>query len=329
MERYPTVSVVVPVRNRQSDIHDCLESILGLDYPSFETITVEDGSTDKTREKISQYPVKLVEGDRLGAYAARNKGIQAARGEIVAFTDSDCVVDRCWLKNLAECYYDDRIGGVGGQVLPHDSNQIIARFMGLGPQEIFDSPKRVRLGTPNSSRFLSTGLGSGNMSFRRSVLNAVKGFSEDMVKCGDYELCWRVQKAGYQLIFEPKAIVYHKPRSTLSDLVMQFFRFGMSQPELLKKQGDGYSYFELKSYLFPIRSFRCILPIQMLVTIDVFNLATLCLILTPLFPQMLYLFAVSSLMFAWYAMKKWKEALDKTRNMKLVLAFPFLHVIRS
>ena len=319
----------MPVRNRENDVADCLESLQQLDYPSFEIIVVDNESTDSTREIISRYPVQLTQQTRTGAYAARNEGIELAKGEIVAFTDSDCVVDKGWLKNLADCYSDDLVGGAGGQVLASKSDRLVGTFQGLGPQEIYDSPRRVQLGVHDTNRFLSTGLGSGNMSFRLSVLKQMNGFSEDMIKCGDYELCWKVQRAGYNLVYEPRAIVYHKPRSSLKQLMTQFFQFGMSQPQLLKKQQDGYSYFELKTYLFPPRAWRGKLSIQMLVTIDFFNLATLCLVLVLINPEFVFLFGIFFLICLKQAWTKTKEVSSFALRTKLLLMFPFLHALRS
>lgn len=313
--------------NGEETIGACLDSLLELDYPAFEVIVVDDASTDKTYEIISRYPVKQVFGERIGAYAARNVGIEIAKGEIVAFTDSDCVVDKKWLRNIVTPYASDLVGGVGGPVLPLEAHNTIGKFVSLGPQEIFQSSRRVKLQKP-SSLFMRSGLGSGNMSFRRMVLEEVRGFADDMVKCGDYELCWRVQRAGYQLIYEPEAITYHKPRSSLSKLIVQLFEFGMSQPILLKKQQDRNSYIELRSYLFRPRGIRCKLPIQMLVTVDLFNLAVLGLVLALFYTMMIYVFLLCSIMIAWYAVRMWKETL-KMRSIRLFFVFPFLQVIRS
>lgn len=329
MQNYPFISIVVPVRNREKDIAESLESLKQLDYPSFEIIAVDNESTDRTREIISRYPVQLTEQPRRGAYAARNRGVELAKGEIVAFTDSDCVVDKGWLKSLADCYSNDLVGGAGGRVITFKSDSLVGTFQGLGPQEIFDSPRRVELGPQNTSRFLSAGLGSGNMSFRLSVLKEVNGFSEDMYKCGDYEICWRIQKAGYELVYEPKALVYHKPRYSVKELVTQFFQFGWSQPQLLKKQEDGYSYFELKTYLFPTRGFRRKLPIQMLITIDFFNLATLSLVLILVNPEFVFLFGIFGLICLKQAWTKTKEISSFALRAKVLLVFPLLHALRS
>jgi cellulose synthase/poly-beta-1,6-N-acetylglucosamine synthase-like glycosyltransferase len=328
-KKHPTISVLVPVRDEQDDLRECLNSLMTLDYPSIEIIVVGDGTVDKTREIISRYPVRLFAAKGVGAYAARNIGIGVAKNEILAFTDSDCVVDRAWLKNLAACYTDDRVGGAGGRVLALKSTRLVEAFQSLGPQEIFDSSKRVELGAMNTNRFLVSGLGSGNMSFRLSVLKEVNGFSEDMSKCGDYEICGRIQKAGYKLVYEPKAQVRHKPKSSVTQMITQFYQYGKSQPQLLKKVQDVHSYFELKTYLFPTRSLRLKLPIQMLITIDFFNLATLSLILVLLSPKFLLLSGALALMCLKQAWTKTREVSTPAMRVKLLLVFPFLHALRS
>lgn len=323
----PFVSVVVPTLNAGETIWACLKSLVDLDYSLFEIIIVDGGSNDGTCEIISKYPVRLVSGRKLGAYAARNLGSEVARGDVIAFTDSDCIVDRQWLKNLAKHYADEMVGGVGGKVLSCSADTIVGRFLSLGEQEVLHASRCFRL--PNrESAFMTLGFGSGNMSFRKTALTDIKGFAEDMIKCGDYEACSRVQRAGYQLVYDPEAVTYHKPRRNLSQLMVQMFEFGLSQPKFLTKQNDGYSYFQLRSYIFRSRQVRLKLPIQMLVTVDFFNLAALCLVLAIFYPTLIYLFIGLFLMIGGYALSKWKQAL-KFKSVGLFLLFPLLHLIRS
>lgn len=326
----PTVSVVIPVRNSAKVVGDCLDSVMKLDYPTFEVIVVDDASSDNTIETVSRYPVKLLSmKEKLGAYEARNRGVDVASGQIVAFTDSDCVVDPNWLRNLLSCYTDERIAGVGGRVLAFKSDGLLGIFQGLGPQEVFHSQKQVQLNSLNTSRFLVRGIGSGNMSFRLSALKELSGFSSDMIKCGEFELCWRVLNAGYSIIYTPEALTYHKPRSSILGIVQQFYQFGKSQPQLLKKEPDDYSYLELKSYLFPVRGFKRKLPVQMLVTIDFFNLAGLSLVLAFLNPTLLILFALFGLACVKQAWTKTETVTSLTMRAELLLLFPFLHALRS
>ena len=327
MKQSPFISIVVPVLNREDHIARCLDSLMELDYPSFEIIVVDNGSTDRTREIVSQYPVKMIVEKRLGSYSARNKGIETGQGKIIAFTDSDCIVDRSWLTNLVQGYSEDAVGAVGGQVLPYETEGLIDQFLSLGPLQVFHSNKTVTV-ERKRNRFLSGGLGSGNMSFRSNVLDEVNGFSTDLTVCGDYDLSWTVQRAGYQIIYEPKAIVYHKLRTTLPQLVRQFFGLGESEPHLLKMQPEGFSYIGIKTYILPNYEFRCKLPVQTLLNIDFLNLATLGLFLAVVYPRLLYVLGTIFLVACWQTWRKTREIVNKTQSIRWFLLFPMLNIIR-
>jgi len=324
----PFVSVILPVLNREASIGKCLRSLQEVDYDSFEILVIDGGSTDGTREIASRYNVRLISQRRAGPYAAMNEGIEQAHGEILAFTHSDCTVQKDWLTKLVACY-SNGVGGVGGRVLSQDSDSMVGKFLSLSPQQNYDSSSRVELGTPNKHRFGTIGLSSGNMSFRRCVLREVGGFAEDVVKLGGHYISWKIQRAGYVLVYEPHAVVRHEPRSTLTEFIRVFYRVGMGQPMLLKKQPDKYSYVEVKTYLLPARGVRCRLPIRALVTFDLFNLATFALVVAILYPPSLFLFGISFLIISPLVLKRMKEASDRFRSTRLLLLFPFLHVVRS
>lgn len=329
MEKDSFISVIVPVLNRENDIGRCIESLLALDYPSFEVIVVDNGSSDKTQDIVSNYPVKMVVEEKGGAYAARNTGIGIAQGEIIAFTDSDCVVDKDWLRNLSRNYTDEIVGGVGGHLLPYKPSTIVEEFLSFSPLRIFHSPESVVI-QRQANRFISGALGSANMSYRKNVLKEVGGFCEEFaVHCGAYDLCWRVQRAGYEVIYESKAMVSHKLRSSLSQLIKQFFCFGRCQPQLLKKQPGGFSYIKIKTYLLPTREFRCKLPIQVLITLDFCNLMILGLILIFIHPFFLYLSLAVLLAISWGTWCSAKQVIRKTGKLRWFLLFPFLHLLRN
>jgi glycosyltransferase involved in cell wall biosynthesis len=110
-------AVVVPTFNRKAVLRQCIEALAKQDYPDFEVIVVDDGSTDQTSEMIvDEFPkVRFLTQDHRGPAAARNRGVAGARGEIIAFTDDDCVAPRNWLTRLADGYArHPRVAGVGG-----------------------------------------------------------------------------------------------------------------------------------------------------------------------------------------------------------------------
>ncbi len=117
----PFVSVIIPVLNEERVIRECLNSLVELDYPPErrEILVVDNGSTDRTAEIIKTFPVRYLWEERRGASAARNKGIEASKGEILTFTDADCVVTTGWLREVVKAIDEEGVGGVAGEVVAY------------------------------------------------------------------------------------------------------------------------------------------------------------------------------------------------------------------
>ena len=114
----PAVSVIVAARDAEATLGACLASLRALDHPSYELIVVDNGSTDATRAIAAAHDgVRVLDEPRRGPAAARNTGIEAARGDVVAFTDADCVVDPRWLTKLTAALEDRRDRVAGGRIL--------------------------------------------------------------------------------------------------------------------------------------------------------------------------------------------------------------------
>ena len=126
-DKFPTVSIVVPVYNAESTLALCLGSLINLDYPSerLEILVVDNNSRDSSREIISRFPVICLEEKIQTSYAARNRGIAEAKGEIIAFTDSDCIVDAKWLRNLLSGFQGEDIGCCAGEVVPFNPRSLV------------------------------------------------------------------------------------------------------------------------------------------------------------------------------------------------------------
>src|SRR5207247_2904335 len=140
LSRYPKVSSVVACYNGASTLKPCLESLTRLAYPNYEVILVDDGSTDSTPEIAKEFPgVRCIRQDNHGLSVARNTGIAAATGEIVAFTDSDCRADADWLYYLVGDLLSGQWAGVGGHnFLPPDDSSVAAAVMAApgGPAHV-------------------------------------------------------------------------------------------------------------------------------------------------------------------------------------------------
>lgn len=240
----PRASVVVATRERASQLARALDSLLGQDHPDYEILVVDNNpATDQTRELVEQrykaLGVRYVVEPVPGLAAAHNRGVAAAHGEILAFTDDDVIADRRWLSSLAAPFADDpRLGCVTGLILPARLTtpaQILLEShggftKGFAPRH-FD-PRRPPADEPLFP-FTAGRFGSGaNMAFRASALRAVGGFDPATgtgtpAKGGDDLYAFaRVVVAGHRLSYTPEALVWHHHRETWQDLENQAYGYG-------------------------------------------------------------------------------------------------------
>ncbi len=205
---WPSVSVVVCAYNAASTLDDCLTSLQAVDYPRFEVIVVNDGSTDDTGAIARRYPgVRVVDVPNGGLSAARNIGMSEATGEIVAYTDADVRVDAQWLSYLVQpLLTPDFVGSGGPNVVPADDPwvaQCVARAPGGPTQVLLDD--RTAEHVPGC-----------NMAFRREALLAVGGFNPVYLRAGDdVDICWRLQAKGLRIGFASAALVWHHHRNSV------------------------------------------------------------------------------------------------------------------
>jgi glycosyltransferase involved in cell wall biosynthesis len=132
----PFVTVLIPTFNRKEALKGCLESLFIQTYPrdKFEIIVVNDGSTDGTENLLEEYekkaPCKLkwYNQSNSGIGAARNLGIKKSVGEILCFIDDDCIADKNWIKNMVNCFSDNKIGGIGGKIVARKVETIAEKY---------------------------------------------------------------------------------------------------------------------------------------------------------------------------------------------------------
>lgn len=237
LARTPKFSVVVASYNGDRTLKACLDSLQRLNYPDYEIILVDDGSTDTTAQIASLYPkVRYFRHTRnLGLSVARNTGIAAATGEIVAFTDSDCRADEDWLYYLAAEFVNGEFIGLGGPNLlpPEDSRVATAVMVSPG------GPAHVMLTDRQAEHIPGC-----NMAFYRNALIEVGGFDPIFTKAGDdVDICWRLQHAGYKLGFSPAAFVWHYRRSTIRAYLRQQQGYGEAEAMLVRKHPEYFNSF--------------------------------------------------------------------------------------
>ncbi len=232
------ISIVIPTYDRKDLLRRCLTAATGQDYPDCEVIVVDDGSTDGTGEMVQQeFPqVRYIRQEpNQGPAAARNRGIEAATGEIVAFTDDDCLVPPDFLSRLADGYRRyPKVAGVGGYLeAPDDLMQgnIFAQYEAYVTHQVYRAGPGEYLGG-----FECPAGGTNSMSYRKEVLTTVGVFDETFPVPGgeDADLKWRVVQQGCQLLYVPVKVVHLQPY-TLRHFWHQY-----------RTHGRGAVYFERK-----------------------------------------------------------------------------------
>lgn len=234
-ESSPKISVVVPVHNCGSTVGKCLDSLIRLDHPSYEAIVVDDGSTDSTPQICRSYSqIRLISLSKGGPSRARNVGISIARGEFVAFTDGDCVVESQWLSELEKGFIGPNVAGVGGdQVSPEDDSdagKLVQEFL----RTVGFVADYVKTGTTLRETRHNP---SCNSMYRRRALEEAGGFDENLWPGEDMDLDLKIGRLGYTLMYNPAAKVAHHRPDTYAKFARMLKRYGAAQGYLVKKYG--------------------------------------------------------------------------------------------
>ena len=272
------ITVIVPVKNEEKIIGKCLHSLKSLNYPNYEIIVVNDGSTDGTEEILKQFnTITVLTTNGMGPSMARNLAIEKSGGGYLAFTDADCLIDKEWLNQLRAYFTDTNVMGVGGdQLCPEDET--------LFGKDVHNFLKLIAF----SSDYLKTEKEvmnirhnpTCNMMYRKEAFEKIGNFKKDLWPCEDLEFDCRLIQSGYKLIFNPKAIVYHYRPKNLKKFGQMHFRYGRAHAKLVLK----YGFMEKIHYIPPVLLFLLVLEIFLLLydlPVAIINLC--CLMILPLF----------------------------------------------
>lgn len=234
LPKTPRVSVVVASYNGGRTLPACLESLGKLNYPDYEVILVDDGSTDETPALAKRYPhARYIRQANWGLSYARNAGILAATGEIVAFTDSDCRADEDWLYYLVNDLLKSNAAGIGGpNYLPPEDNWIAAA-VSASP----GAPSHVLLDDRTAEHIPGC-----NMAFWKWALEQIGGFDPIFRKAGDdVDVCWRLMEHGHKIAFSPAAFVWHYRRCTVKAYLNQQRGYGEAEALLRNKHPEYFN----------------------------------------------------------------------------------------
>ena len=239
-KKLPPVSVIIPVYNDSDRLKSCLQSLQKQTYPKtlYEVIVVDNGSDENIEMIVSQFNQALATYEsRPGSYVARNKGISIAKGDVIAFTDADCIPAQDWIeRGVANLLRVPECGLVGGKI------ELFFKIPGQPTAvelhqsvEAFDQKRYVE----------ELGFGAtANLFTFRSVIDNVGSFDETLKSSGDQEWGQRVLLAGYKQVYSDETCVAHPARHSLSQLYKKIVRVTGGHYDLKKKKE-----YPLKSFL--------------------------------------------------------------------------------
>lgn len=230
---WPTVSVVICTHNGSRTLADCLAGVAALDYPHYECIVVDDGSTDATAEIARSFGVTLIHTEKAGLATARNLGCLAASGAIVAYIDDDTVPDPQWLRYLASAFRESGHAAIGGPNLSPPPRGLVEDCVGRSP----GNPIHVLLTDDEAEHIPGC-----NMAFRKEALEELGGFDPRFEVAGDdVDICWRVRERGWTLGYHAAAVVWHRRRESFRAFLKQQIGYGRAEGLLARKWPEKYN----------------------------------------------------------------------------------------
>jgi len=232
-----TVSIIIPFLNAGKTLSKCIDALRSQTLKPSEIILVDNNSSDESpsiaKAAVYRQPAtfKYVLEKRKGPSFARNKGVKHAKGEILVFTDADCIPHSNWLTNLLPTFDDMKVGAVAGRIVGFEPKSTADKFHSLFTMT---GPSTGRVYTEFS--LVTGGFPTANLAVRKELIDSINGFDEDLeIYSEDYDLCARIYKAGYHISYVPEAVVYHQHRNSLSGTWRQGFGFGKGHAILLKR----------------------------------------------------------------------------------------------
>jgi len=290
--------------NNETTIEECLQALLTQNYPldHLEIILVDGGSKDKTVQLAKKYPISIYQ-TALNCPAAYNYAQKIALYSILGFVDSDAKVEADWLKKLVPHLEDPAVGGVSGSIDTWNTDNPWARSIG------YELKMRYRRIGKYTKRIATM-----NLLLKKSVLEKVGGWAEDMPSQYDTEFGYRLASKGYKIAYESSSVCYHFNRSTLQKFYRQQLQYGKNTLRLYFKHGALAQGDEITDIGMNIQ------PIWLLITITSFLLG-----IVPPLHFLWYLTGVLFLaMFVYYvysAVKITVEFKDKSAMCLLLLYY--------
>lgn len=296
----PMVSIIIPVRNEAGLLKSCLESISNLDYPKdrIEVIIADGMSTDDTVNTAKQLGARVVLNEKKTVSPGRNVAFKLAKGEIIAFTDADCIVDKNWIINSVRYFEDDKVACVGGPNLTPYGEGYFGKAVGFVFNQGIFSAGSIHARELKEVKEVRSIPGC-NAIYKKDALEKVMPIDETLLTCDDTELNQRLIDKGYKLLYTPDVFVWHYRRPNPKRLFRQMYRYAIGRLQVGKKDR------------------RMINAMHILVGLSLPISLMILVFLPQFFLLMLFLYALLLVVYA-------GMALMKTNSLRISLYVPFV-----
>lgn len=229
----PRISVIVCTYNGAATLRACLTALERLNYPDYEILLVDDGSTDTVPDIAQDFPkIQYLRLEHGGLSVARNAGAAASTGSILAYTDDDCMPDEDWLIYLARTLEDPVMAAAGGPNIPPPAKSMVQACVTAAP----GGPAHVLL-----SDRLAEHVPGCNLAVKRAAFDSITGFRPKYKAAGDdVDFCWRLQEAGYGIAFQAAAMVWHDRRTSVRAFLKQQAGYGKAEALLMARHSNRF-----------------------------------------------------------------------------------------
>ncbi len=268
MQKYPKVSVIVPVYNGEKTIRQCIDSLLKQDYPNYEVIIADNNSTDNTSEIIKNYSVQLLIEKKRGSSAARNTGAKIARGKILAFTDSDCILRTEWLRKLTEPIIEGTVATLGGTISAGKSK------LEMIEQKAYEN----YLETIKKEKFVKT-VDTRNFAIKKGIFQKIGGFDEKVKGPEDTDFGLRLVHQDYKIYFVNNAPVKHFHKTSFNRIIKVKYWQNYWLSYIYDKKGLSTDEFRL-NYKLAVFSILCFALCLILLFINMYHLFAFCMLVS-------------------------------------------------
>lgn len=236
LKTFPRISLIVPAYNEKKTIRSCVESLQALNYPNYEVVVVDDGSTDHTLEEISHNKgIKIIHQENQGKPKALNNGIKASTSEIIVTVDADTTLDKNALGKIAERFASDgRLGAVAGNVKVNPERKL------MNAVQSAEYATGINLIRKGQSVLGCVMIVPGPIAaLKREAVEKVGCFSDDTF-AEDFDITVKILKAGYRVEYEEKSLAYTDAPKNTEDLIKQRRRWHRGMIQVLDKHKDMY-----------------------------------------------------------------------------------------